>query len=163
AGVPSELLARRPDVASAEAQLIAANADIRAARAAFFPTIDLTASGGYESRSLTKLLEPGSRVFSLSAGLTQPIFRGGTVLGEYRLNKARYDELLADYHKAVISAFGNVEDSLAAVQDTGNQLQREQVAADKARGAYAMAQDQFHAGVINILTVLGTETSLFSA
>ncbi|MGH8326143.1 MAG: efflux transporter outer membrane subunit [Steroidobacteraceae bacterium] len=163
AGVPSQLLARRPDVASAESQLIAANADIRAARAAFFPTIELTASGGFESSALSSLLEPGGRVFSLSAGLTQPIFRGGAVLGEYRLSKARYDELLADYHKAVISAFGNVEDSLAAVQDTGNQLQREQVAADKARGAYGMAQDQFHAGVVNILTVLGTETSLFSA
>jgi NodT family efflux transporter outer membrane factor (OMF) lipoprotein len=163
AGVPSELLARRPDVAGAEAQLIGANADIRAARAAFFPTIDLTASGGFESSALSTLLEPGSRVFSLSAGLTQPIFHGGAVLGEYRLSKARYDELLADYHKAVISAFGNVEDSLAAVGDTGNQLQREQVAADKARGAYGMAQDQFHAGVVNILTVLGTETSLFSA
>lgn len=163
AGVPSELLARRPDVANAEEQLIAANADIRAARAAFFPTIDLTASGGYESKSLSTLLEPGSRVFSLSAGLTQPIFHGGAVLGEYRLSKARYDELLADYHKAVISAFGNVEDSLAAVADTGEQLRREQIATDKARGAYEMSQEQFHAGTVNILTVLGTETSLFSA
>jgi multidrug efflux system outer membrane protein len=163
AGVPSQLLARRPDVASAEAQLIAANADIRAARADFFPTIELTASGGFESGALATLLEPGSRVFSLSAGLTQPVFHGGAVLGEYRLDEARYDELLADYHKAVISAFGNVEDSLAAVQDTGIQLQREQVAADKAHSAYGMAQDQFHAGVVNILTVLGTETSLFSA
>ena len=163
AGVPSELLARRPDVASAEAQLIAANADIRAARAAFFPTIDLTASGGYESRSLTKLLEPGSRVFSLSAGLTQPIFRGGSVLGAYRLSKARYQELLADYHKTVISALGNVEDSLAGVTDTGDQLQREQIAAAKARGAYRMSQYQFHAGTVNILTVLGTENSLFTA
>ena len=163
AGMPSQLLARRPDVASAEAQLIAANADIRAARAAFFPAIQLTASGGFESGALATLLEPGSRAFSLSAGLTQPIFRGGAVLGQYRLSTARFDELLAGYHKAVISAFGNVEDSLAAVRDTGNQLQREQAAADKARGAYAMAQDQFHAGVINILTVLGTETSLFSA
>jgi NodT family efflux transporter outer membrane factor (OMF) lipoprotein len=161
--VPSELLARRPDVANAEEQLIAANADIRAARAAFFPTIDLTASGGYESKSLSTLLEPGSRVFSLSAGLTQPIFHGGAVLGEYRLSKARYDELLADYHKAVISAFGNVEDSLAAVVDTGEQLRREQIAADKTRGAYEMSQEQFHAGTVNILTVLGTETSLFSA
>ena len=163
AGVPSELLVRRPDVANAEAQLIAANADIRAARAAFFPTIDLTASGGYESRSLSNLFEPGSRVFALSAGLTQPIFRGGAVLGEYRLNEARYDELLADYHKAVISAFGNVEDSLAAVSDTGDQVQREQLATDKARSAYEMSQEQFHAGTVNILTVLSTETSLFSA
>ncbi len=163
AGVPSELLVRRPDVASAEEQLIGANADIRAARAAFFPTIDLTASGGYESKALSSLLEPQNRVFSLSAGITQPIFHGGAVLGEYRLSKARYDELLADYHKAVISAFGNVEDSLAAVTDSGNQLQREQVATDKARGAYEMSQYQFHAGTVNILTVLSTETALFSA
>ncbi len=163
AGVPSELLARRPDVASAEAQLIGANADIRAARAAFFPTIGLTASGGFESKSLAALLEPGSRVFSLSAGLTQPIFHGGSVLGEYRLSKARYDELLADYHKTVISAFGNVEDSLEAVTATDDQLRREQVATDKARSAYEMSQDQFHAGTVNILTVLGTENSLFTA
>jgi outer membrane protein, multidrug efflux system len=162
-GVPSELLARRPDVASAEEQLISANADIRAARAAFFPTIDLTASGGYESKALSNLLEPQNRVFSLSAGLTQPIFHGGAVLGQYRMSKAQYDELLADYHKAVISAFGNVEDSLAAVSDTGNQLQRQQVAVDKARSAYEMSQYQFHAGTVNILTVLSTETALFSA
>jgi len=163
AGVPSQLLARRPDVASAEEQLISANADIRAARAAFFPTIDLTASGGFESKALSSLLEPQNRVFSISAGLTQPIFHGGQILGEYRLSQARYDELLADYHKAVISAFGNVEDSLAAVSATGDQLQREQIATDKARGAYQMSQYQFHAGTVNILTVLGTETSLFSA
>jgi outer membrane protein, multidrug efflux system len=163
AGVPSELLARRPDVASAEEQLIGANADIRAARAAFFPTIDLTASGGYESKALSSLLEPQNRVFALSAGITQPIFRGGAIFGQYRMSKARYDELLADYHKAVISAFGNVEDSLAAVSDTGDQLQRQQVAADKARGAYQMSQYQFHAGTVNILTVLSTETALFSA
>ncbi len=163
AGVPSELLARRPDVADAEAQLIAANADIRAARAAFFPTIDLTAAGGYESTALSKLLEPGSRVFTVSAGLTQPIFHGGAVLGQYRLSQARYDELLADYHKAVISAFGNVEDSLAAATDTAEQLRREQTATDKALSAYRMSQEQFHAGTVNILTVLSTETSLFTA
>jgi NodT family efflux transporter outer membrane factor (OMF) lipoprotein len=163
AGVPSQLLARRPDVASAEEQLIGANADIRAARAAFFPTIDLTASGGYESKALSSLLEPQNRVFALSAGITQPIFHGGAIIGQYRMSKARYDELLADYHKAVISAFGNVEDSLAAVSDTGEQLQRQQVAADKARGAYQMSQYQFHAGTVNILTVLSTETALFSA
>jgi outer membrane protein, multidrug efflux system len=162
-GVPSQLLARRPDVASAEEQLISANADIRAARAAFFPTIDLTAGGGYESKALSNLLQPQNRVFSLSAGLTQPIFHGGAVLGQYRMSKARYGELLADYHKAVISAFGNVEDSLAAVSDTGNQMQRQQVAADKARSAYQMSQYQFHAGTVNILTVLSTETALFSA
>lgn len=163
AGVPSELLARRPDVASAEAQLIEANANIRAARAAFLPSIDLTASGGYESQQLSTLLQPGSRIFSISAGLTQPIFEGGALLGQYRLSQARYDELLADYHKAVISAFGNVEDALVAVGQTSDQLTRQQNAVDKARSAYELSQDQFHAGTVNILTVLSTETALFTA
>jgi len=163
AGLPSELLTRRPDVARAEAQLIAANADIQAARAAFLPSIALTAAGGLESRDLATLFEPGSRIFALSAGLTQPIFHGGALLGQYRLTKARYDELLADYHKAVISAFGNVEDALAAVRDTREQLAREQNAADKARSAYELSQEQFHAGTVNILTVLNTETALFTA
>ena len=163
AGVPSQLLARRPDVAGAEAQLIAANADIRAARAAFLPTIDLTASGGFESKALASLLVPGSRIYALSGGITQPIFHGGALLGQYRFNEARYQELLADYHKAVISAFGNVEDALSAVSDTGEQLAREENAAAKARSAYELAQDQFHAGTVNILTVLNTETALFTA
>ncbi len=163
AGVPSGLLARRPDVANAEAQLMAANADIRAARAAFFPSIELTAAGGYESQDLAKLFAPGSRVFSLGAGLTQPIFQGGALLGQYRLSKARYDELLADYHKAVISAFGNVEDALSAVHDTSEQLARERNAVDKARSAYELSQEQFHAGTVDILTVLSTETALFTA
>ncbi len=163
AGLPSGLLARRPDVAEAEAQLVAANANIREARAEFFPTIDLTASGGYESTSLRTLLEPGSRIFDISAGLTQPIFQGGAILGQYRYSKARYAELLADYHKAVISAFGNVEDSLIAVRETSDQLERQQKAVDTADRAYRLAQTQFHAGTINILTVLSTETALFTA
>jgi outer membrane protein, multidrug efflux system len=162
-GLPSGLLARRPDVAEAEAQLIAANADIQVARATFFPSIDLTAAGGYESTALETLLEPGSRIFSLAAGLTQPIFHGGAILGQYRLSKARYAELLADYHKTVISAFGNVEDALTAVRDTGDQQQRQQIAVDTARHAYELSQSQFHAGTVNILTVLSTETALFAA
>src|SRR6185437_1738994 len=129
----------------------------------FLPSIELTAAGGYESRDLSTLLEPGSRIFSISAGLTQPIFHGGAILGQYRLTKGRYDELLADYHKAVISAFGNVEDALAAVRDSAEQLTREQNAAEKARSAYDLSQEQFHAGTVNILTVLNTQNALFTA
>jgi len=162
-GMPSELLMRRPDVAQAEAQLIAANADIAAARAAFFPTISLTADGGFASASLSKLFNPVSRVWSATAGLTQPIFEGGALAGQYQLNKGRYAELLADYHKAVISAFGNVEDALVSVQQTADQLQRQQQAVATARHAYELTQAQFHAGVINILVVLSTETALFTA
>jgi outer membrane protein, multidrug efflux system len=162
-GLPSELLARRPDVAEAEAQLISANANIQAARAAFFPSISLTANGGYESSTLQNLLTPANRVWTLGAGLTQPIFQGGALVGQYRFSKARYDELLADYHKAVISAFANVEDALIAVQQTEELVRREREAASQAERAYRFAQTQMHAGTINILTLLNTETALFSA
>jgi outer membrane protein, multidrug efflux system len=162
-GMPSELLARRPDVAEAEAQLIAANANIAAARAAFFPSINLTADGGYASTALNTLFNPVSRVFAITGGLTQPIFQGGALTGQYQLDKARYAELLADYHKAVISAFGNVEDALIDVQQTADQQQRQEEAVAKARRAYELTQAQFHAGTINILTVLSTETALFTA
>jgi multidrug efflux system outer membrane protein len=162
-GLPSELLARRPDVAEAEAQLIAANANIGAARAAFFPSISLTASGGYESAQLAGLLSPANRVWSLGAGLTQPIFQGGALLGQYQLAKGHYEELLADYHKAVISALANVEDSLIALQQTSDLVERQQQASATAQRAYEFAQRQMRAGTINVLTLLNTETALFSA
>jgi multidrug efflux system outer membrane protein len=162
-GLPSELLTRRPDVASAEAQLIAANANIQAARAAFFPTISLTATGGYESAALAGMLTPANRVWSLSAGITQPIFQGGALLGSYQLAKGRYEELLADYHKAVMSALGNVEDSLVAVQQSNDLVDRQAQAVQTAERAYAYAQAQMRAGTINILTLLNTETSLYGA
>jgi outer membrane protein, multidrug efflux system len=162
-GLPSDLLARRPDVAEAEAQLIAANANIGAARAAFFPSISLTANGGYESAALATLLTPASRVWLIGANLAQPIFQGGAILGQYRYSQARYRELLADYHKAVISAFANVEDALIAVQQTADQVARQQQATEQARRAYRFADVQMHAGTINVLTLLSTETALFSA
>jgi outer membrane protein, multidrug efflux system len=162
-GLPSQLLTRRPDVAQAEAQLIAANADIRQARAALFPSIELTATGGYESAALAGLLTPASRVWSIGAGLTQPIFHGGALLGAYQLAQGRYEELLADYHKAVIAALGNVEDSLVAVQQSAELVARQRQAAQTAERAYEFAQTQMRAGTINVLTLLNTETALFAA
>jgi multidrug efflux system outer membrane protein len=163
AGLPSELLARRPDVAEAEAQLMAANANIAVARAAYFPSIDLTASGGYASTALSTLLLPQSRVFALTAGLTQTIFDGGAIRGQVEYSRARYAELLSDYHKTVLTALGNVEDALVAVQQTSEQELRQQVAVDKARRAFEFAQLQMQAGTINVLTVLSTENALFTA
>lgn len=162
-GLPSELLGRRPDVAEAEAQLVAANADITAARAALFPSIELTASGGFVSAALSTLLNPVNRVYALTAALTQPIFEGGALRGKLELNNARYAELLADYHKAVISAFGNVEDQLTALRETADQEQRQQEAVTKAHRAYDFAQSQLRAGTVNILVVLNTEGALFTA
>jgi len=162
-GLPSELLARRPDIAEAEARLRAANADIIAARAAFFPSVSLTADGGGVSTAAHTIANPVNRVFALTAALAQPIFSGGALKGELDLSKGRYAELLAEYHKAVISAFGNVEDALIAVRETADQEQRQQVAADTAARAYDMAQAQLRAGTVNILTVLNTESALFAA
>jgi len=162
-GLPAGLLERRPDVASAEAQLIAANADVRAARAAFLPTIQLTASGGVASTALATLLEPGSRIYDLTAGITQPLFEGGQLAGAYAQSKGRYQELLADYHKAVISAFDNTQDALTQVHESADQLTRQERATLSARRAYDFSQQQFHAGTINILTVLATETTLLTA
>ncbi|MDE1145835.1 MAG: efflux transporter outer membrane subunit [Azospirillaceae bacterium] len=162
-GLPSELLARRPDVAEAESQLIAANANITVARAAFFPSIDLTASGGYASGALSKLFDPASGLFTLAAGLTQPIFEGGALEGQYANAQAKYDELVATYRKSVRSAFANVEDALTAVRETTEQLARQEQATATARHAYELAQAQMAAGTITILTVLNTETALFTA
>jgi len=162
-GLPSELLARRPDVAEAEQQLIAANADIAVARAALFPSIELTASGGYESSMLTSLISPANRFYAVSAGLTQPIFHGGALRGQVAYSKARYTELLSTYHKTVLSAFGNVESALVATRQTAEQELRQRDAVAKARRAYEFAQAQMSAGIVNILTVLNTENALFSA
>jgi NodT family efflux transporter outer membrane factor (OMF) lipoprotein len=163
AGLPSSLLARRPDVAESEQQLISANADITVARAALFPSIQLTASDGYASSALATLINPAARIWDVSAGLTQPIFHGGALRGQVVFSNARYRELLSTYHKTVLTAFSNVESALVAAQQTEEQLARQQEAVNKARRAFQFAQTQMSAGTTNILTVLNTENALFSA
>jgi NodT family efflux transporter outer membrane factor (OMF) lipoprotein len=152
AGMPSQLLVRRPDIAQAEAQLRAANANIVVARAAYFPSIDLTAGGGFASALLSTLLQPQSEVFSLAASATETIFDAGARSGQVALSRARYSELLSDYHKTVLTAFGNVEDALTAVEQSRDEQLRQQDAVDKARRAFEFAQLQMRAGTTNILT-----------
>jgi outer membrane protein, multidrug efflux system len=163
AGMPSALLARRPDVAEAEAQLKSANANIVAARAAYFPAFDLTASGGFASTVLSTLVEPGSQIFAVAASATETIFDFGARSGQVALSRAQYSELLADYHKTVLTAFGNVEDALVEVQQTAEEQVRQQDAVDKASRAFEFAQLQMQAGTTNILTELNTEIALFTA
>ncbi len=138
-------------------------ADIAMARASFFPSIQLTASTGYASAALSTLLKSSSGIYSVSAGLTQPIFDGGVLKGQYAFAQARYDELVANYKKAILSAFGNVEDVMVAMQQTDEQAQRLSVAVDKARRAHEIAKAQMRSGTVNVLTVLNTETALYSA
>jgi outer membrane protein TolC len=162
-GLPSELLLRRPDVQQAEAQLVAANANIKVARAQFFPSFGLTAGGGVSSLLLTSGAMPVLGVYSVAASITQPIFDAGTLSGQLDLSTARYQELLQDYRKAALSAFGDVEDALAATKATADQQAAQEKAVASARQAYQMALDAFHGGTATILSVLVSEIALFSA
>jgi NodT family efflux transporter outer membrane factor (OMF) lipoprotein len=162
-GLPSELLRRRPDVAAAEAQLVAQNFSIQAARAAFFPNVQLTGSAGFEGVALNHLLGPGGELLSLAAGVTQPIFDGGTLRGQLEQSQGRYDELLADYRKAVVQAFTDVDQALNAWRFATEQERLQRIAVETAQRAADIARAQMQAGTVDVTTVLTTETTLFSA
>jgi len=161
-GLPSELLARRPDVANAEAQLVAENANIRAARAAFFPSVQLTASGGLTSAALSTITGPGTLVAQLAANLTQTIFDNGQRRGQLDQAKGRYDELLATYRRAVLQSFTDTEQALTALRFTTEQeaLVRQTVAV--AQRSADIARAQLEAGTIDIITSLNTQNTLYS-
>jgi multidrug efflux system outer membrane protein len=162
-GLPSELLTQRPDIRRQEAQLASATANVGSARAQFFPTIQLTGQGGYQSSALVSLLQPHAAFFSMVGGLTQPIFDGGKILGNFEFNQAKQDELLQTYRKTVISAFTDVDNALYSIKQTTVKLrlQREVVAAS--RRAFQLSEQQLRAGTADIVTVLNTQTTLFQA
>ena len=162
-GVPSELLQRRPDVQSAEANLISAHADINAARAAFFPSVSLTAGANVASSSLGTLFNPAGQLITVGGNLLQPIFEGGALEGKLDLNEARADERTQQYQKAVLSAFADVEDALAAVRHTSESEAAQAEAEQSARTAFDLTQQQFDGGTVDITTVLNTQRSLFAA
>ena len=161
-GLPSALLARRPDIAEAEADLQAQNANIRAARAAFFPDISLTASGGLTSAALSALTGPGTLVAQLAASLVQPIFDNGQRSGQLEAATGRYAELLANYRKTVLQGLTDVEQSLTGLQLTSEQERLETIAAAVAQRSADIAQAQLQAGTIDIITSLNTQTTLYN-
>ncbi len=163
AGLASSLLERRPDVAEAEASLRAAHANINEARAAFLPDITLTGQAGYASTALGSLFKPGGFLTTYGLNLVQPIFEGGLLVGGLDLTQAQYEELLQNYHKAVLSAFADTEDSLASVKQNAAQQTAEAEAQKAANDAYKLTQQQFDAGIVDITSVLNTERSLYGA
>ena len=162
-GMPSDLLAQRPDIREVEAQLASADASVESARAAFFPSIQLTGEGGYLSAALKTLLRPESAFFNLAAGLTQPLLDGARLQGQFDLQKGRQDELLQLYRKAVINGFADVERALIAVQQTGlrERLQRDVVGST--RRAFEIAETRLREGTVDLITVLNTQQALFQA
>jgi len=163
AGLPSELLLRRPDIAQAEANLASAHANVDAARAAFLPQISLTGSGGFVSTAIGTLLQGSSFGYGYGAGLLQTIFDGGRLAGQKDLAEATQQEFVAAYQNAAINAYADVEFALTQVANTSraeHHLRRLIVAADK---AFEISQLQFRQGAADLLTVLQAQQTLFSA
>ncbi len=161
-GLPSELLARRPDVASAEAQLMAANANIRAARANFFPTLDLTGSFGWQSLALGTLFGPGSFFANAAATGIQTVFDNGLRRAQLEQVRARQDELLANYRKAVLQAFVDVENGVQAYRFATEQEALERAAVATAQRAADIARAQLLTGTVDVVTALQAQNALFN-
>ncbi|WP_049769326.1 efflux transporter outer membrane subunit [Nitrobacter hamburgensis] len=162
-GLPSELLTQRPDIRRQEAQLASATANVGSARAQFFPSIQLTGQGGYQSSALVALFQPQAAFFSLAGGLTQPIFDGGRILGNFEYTKAKQDELLQTYRKTVVSAFADVDNALIAIRQTTERLRLQRKVVTASRRAFELGEQQLRAGTADIVTVLNTQLTLFQA
>jgi multidrug efflux system outer membrane protein len=162
-GLPAELLLRRPDISEQEANLESASASVASARAAFFPSITLTGSSGFQSLALKSLLGGSSVVYSVAAGLTQPLIDGYQLQGQLDLQKGRAAEFAASYRKAIIQSLSDVENALIALQQTTERerLQREAVAAS--RRALEITERQLREGTIDLVTLFNIQTTLFSA
>ncbi len=162
-GLPSELLTQRPDIRQAEANLAAANANVYVARAQFLPSISLTGTGGYSSAIFRLLTRPESALYSAAASLTQPIFEGGQLLGNLDLQKGMQDELLQNYRKAVISAFGDVENALDGIRQTSIRVRLQAQVVKSSRRAFDISEERLREGTIDLVTVLQTQQSLYQA
>lgn len=163
AGIPATLLTRRPDVAQAESSLKAAHADLDAARAAFLPGVSLQAGGGWSKSVLTGLISPTTLAWNLSASAMQSIFDGGRLTSQRDYYEGREKELLAAYRSAVLDALSDTEAQIGQVTSLSEQerLVSEQV--KNAQEAFRISELQYREGVVDLLTVLTTQQSLFSA
>jgi multidrug efflux system outer membrane protein len=163
AGLPSSLLERRPDIRAAEENLVAANAQIGVARAAYFPQISLTGSAGYQSPALTDLFTGPAGIWNLAGSLTQPIFEGGRLKSNVRFARAQQEELLLAYQQSIQGAFRDVSNALVAYRkDREFRIQQEHLLT-AAQDAASLSQDRFKAGTTDYLEVLTNETNSFSA
>jgi multidrug efflux system outer membrane protein len=163
AGLPSDLLFRRPDVVAAEHSLIAANANIGAARAAFFPSISLTASGGVAGSQLNRLFTGAGTIWSFEPEITIPIFTAGQNQAELDLAKVQKNIQVAQYEKTIQTAFREVSDALAARATYVDQVKAQQQLVDAAADSVRLSTMLFKAGVDNYLPVLTAEQTLYSA
>jgi outer membrane protein, multidrug efflux system len=162
-GMPSELLYQRPDIRQVEAQLASSNFSVEAARAAFFPQIQLTAQTGVQSAALASLFGPGAWYYTLVAGLTQPLFDGFLLESQLKQAKGLQLQYLQAYRKAVLAAFADVEKALVALSQSTLQERLQAEAVANSRKAFEVSETQLRAGTVNLITVLQTQQTLLIA
>ena len=163
AGLPSSLLERRPDIRVAEQQLVAANADIGQAKAAFYPQLAITGFYGYQSVALSDLFTGAARTWQFGPAVTMPLFTGGRLRANLKVTQAQYEEALAVYQRSVQNAFREVSDSLIAYQRSREFRARQEERTQANRQATDLANIRYEGGVTSYLEVLYNEQELFTA
>ena len=162
-GLPSRLLERRPDIAAAERAMAQANAQIGAAKAAYYPNITLSASGGFQNFGMAQWLTWPSRVWSVGPALAETLFDGGLRKATVEQYRAFYDETVANYRQTVLTAFQQVEDNLAAIRILSETIERQDAAILSAQRTLRDETARYTAGLDPYLNVLAAETALFAA
>ena len=163
AGLPSALLERRPDIRQAEEQLVAFNAQIGVAKAAYFPQITLTGDAGYQSAAITNLFSGPGGFFSLGGALAQPLFAGGKIRSGVKLSEAQKEESVLTYKKTIQQAFQDVSDSLIGYEKDQEFRQQQQLLTNAAEDAAHLSDVRYKGGATSYLEVLTNQTNYFSA
>jgi NodT family efflux transporter outer membrane factor (OMF) lipoprotein len=158
-GVPSEVLERRPDIASAERLVAAANAQIGAALAAYYPTVSLGATGGFESTSLSHWFSAPSRFWSVGPAISETVFDGGLRAGLTEQARGVYDGTVASYRETVLTAFQEVENNLAALRILESEAQVQDEAVKAAQQSVTVFTNQYRAGITSYLEVVTAQTA----
>ncbi len=162
-GLPSNLLQRRPDVRAAEEELVAANANIGQAKAAFYPQVSLTGAYGYQSVALSDMFTGPARMWQFGPSVSFPLFTGGRLRGNLKLSRATFEETLARYQQTIQNAFREVSDALIAYQRSREFFQHQQELTQADRDAAELAAVRYEGGVVSYLEVLYNEQQLFDA
>ncbi|MCC6780045.1 MAG: efflux transporter outer membrane subunit [Hyphomicrobiales bacterium] len=162
-GLPSQLLLQRPDIRAAEASLASANASVEAARAAFFPTISLTGQGGYQSNVFNALFTPQTAFYNLAVNVAQPLLDGFRLEGLLEQAQGRRYELLQAYCQSILAGFRDVEVALIAVADGAERERLQQQVVTSSRRAFQIAETRLQEGTVDLVTVLQTQQTLFTA
>lgn len=159
-GVPSDILERRPDIASSERQMAYENAQVGLAYTAFYPHITLSGGGGWQSTDITSLLNAPSLFWSLGADALQPIIQGGRNRANLEAARAAYDQAVANYRQNVLTAFQQVEDGISNLSTLAQALSTQSAAVDEARKELAIANNRYIGGIANYLDVITAQVTL---